>query len=67
MKPKELKEKPEVQNRIGNKYIEMPIITLDIHSGPALPTQKAAWHKFFSRLITECQRELKAENEAKND
>jgi hypothetical protein len=40
-------------------------VSVDIRPAPASPAQKAAWHKLFTRLVAECQRELKAENEAK--
>jgi hypothetical protein len=40
-------------------------IKIDIRSGKGTDYQRALWHKLFSRLTTECQRELKAESEAK--
>ena len=42
-------------------------VALDIRPGPASPAQKAAFRKFFARLIAESRRELSDENEAKHD
>lgn len=53
MRPKELEEKSEVRNRVGNKYIEMPTVTLDMHFGLVVPAQKQAWRRFWQRLISE--------------
>lgn len=44
-----------------------PIITVRIVPEKAMPAQSQAWFKFFSCLIAECQRELKAESEAKRE
>ena len=43
------------------------VITVRIVPGKVMPAQSQAWLKFFSRLIAECQRELKAESEAKRE
>ena len=42
-------------------------VRIDIRSGKATPRMKSQWHKFWMRLAAECQRELKAENEAKDE
>jgi hypothetical protein len=42
-----------------------PTVTVTIRPGMVAPSQKTAYHRFFSRLITECRRDLKAEGEAK--
>jgi hypothetical protein len=42
-------------------------VTINIRPGPATPAQSAAFRKLFSRLIAECRRELKTENEGKTD
>ncbi len=53
MRPKELEEKSEVRNRIGNKSIEIPTVTFDIHSRPVSPAQKQAWKRFWQKLLAE--------------
>jgi hypothetical protein len=40
-------------------------VTVRIVPGKGTDYQRALWHKLFSRLTTECQRELKAESETK--
>ncbi|MFC1951811.1 hypothetical protein ACFLYI_02065 [Chloroflexota bacterium] len=52
---------------MGTKAEPQPGITVRIVPGKALPAQSQAWLKFFTRLIAECQRELKAESEAKHE
>ena len=32
-------------------------LKVDIEPGPASPAQKAAWHKFWQKLISEAKRE----------
>lgn len=45
----------------------IPKVSLKIVPGKPTPAMKTAWRKFFSRLIAECQRELRAESEAKRE
>ncbi len=55
MRPKELEEKSEAWNRIGNKSIEMPTVTLDIQFRLVLPAQKQAWKSFWQKLLMEAK------------
>ena len=41
------------------------VVTVDIKAGRATPAQRQAWKCFWRKRISECQRELKAESEAK--
>ena len=53
-------------SRARKRNTDLPVrVHVDIQPGPAIPAQKAAWRKLFTRLVSECQRELKAESEAK--
>lgn len=40
-------------------------VTVNIRPDKGADYQRALWHKFFTRLVSECRRELEAENEAK--
>jgi 3-deoxy-D-manno-octulosonic acid (KDO) 8-phosphate synthase len=48
-------KRPVVLKRglVGSKPVVMPLVTPNIQTGPASPTQKAAWRKFWQRLIAE--------------
>ena len=52
---------------MGTKTELQPVITVRIIPRKAKPAQSQAWFKFFTRLIAECQHELKAESEAKRE
>ncbi len=52
---------------MGTKTEPQPIITVHIVTGKVTPAQSQAFLKLFTRLIAECQRELKAESEVKRE
>ena len=52
---------------MGTKTEPQPVITVHIVPGKVMPAQSQAWFKFFTRLIVECQRELKDESEVKRE
>ena len=41
-------------------------VTINIRPGKGADYQRALWHKFFTRLIAECQRELQANKPTEN-
>ena len=47
------------------KTVKEPTVTVRIVPGEVTPAMKTAWRKLFSRLIAECQRELKLGSETK--
>ena len=44
-----------------------PIVTFRIERAKPTPAQRQAWFQLFTRLISECRRELKDESEAKRE
>ncbi len=50
------------------KNIKQPIVTCRIvRGGKATEHQKKLYRAWWTRLISDCQRQLRAENEAKGD
>ena len=43
------------------------VVKVDVRLGPASLAQKETWHKFWTKLTSQINDELKAENEAKHD
>ena len=41
-------------------------VTVNIRPGKGVDYQRALWHKFFTHLIAECQRELQASKPKEN-
>jgi len=56
-KPTYLAEQVTMRKPSVSKHIEMPEITFNIQPGPVSPAQKAAWRKFWARLISEAKGE----------
>ena len=51
--------------RRRRKASESVEVKVDIRAGKGTDYQHALRRKFFTRLVSECRRELEAENEAK--
>ena len=55
-----------MSNEVARKKADsQPAISIRMARGNATPTMRAAHSKFWQKLISECQRELQDEGEAK--